>query len=75
MSEALTAAIDSGFNNMGLNRIQAFVSLENTASCRLLERLGFEREGIFREKHFFQGEYYDHYIYSLLKKEWKKGGS
>ncbi|MEW4327258.1 GNAT family protein [Rossellomorea marisflavi] len=74
MSEALTASIDSGFRNMGLNRIQAFVALENTASCRLLERLGFEREGIFREKHFFQGNYYDHYIYSLLKKDWKKGG-
>lgn len=70
MRETLTSAINSGFNNMNLNRINAFVALENDNSARLLEHLGFKNEGIFREKHFFREHYYDHYSYSLLKKDW-----
>jgi [ribosomal protein S5]-alanine N-acetyltransferase len=70
MKEALIAAIESGFTNMNLNRINAFVALENEKSAKLLERLGFKNEGIFREKHFFKGRYYDHYSYGLLKREW-----
>lgn len=70
MREALIAAIYSGFNNMDLNRINAFVALDNLRSARLLESLGFKREGIYREKHFYRGEYFDHYTYSLLRREW-----
>lgn len=70
MTEALTAIIDMAFSGKGINRIQAFTSLDNVASCRLLEKLGFTNEGIIREKHLFRGRYYDHYCYSLLKREW-----
>lgn len=70
MAEALRAIINSGFQNMQLNRIQAFVSTDNIASCRALERQGFQQEGIIREKHLFRGKYYDHYCYSLLKSDW-----
>lgn len=70
MTEALKSAIKSGFNNMNLNRINAFVALENDNSTRLLENLGFKNEGVFRDKHFFRGHYYDHYSYSLLKRDW-----
>ncbi|MCA1054184.1 GNAT family N-acetyltransferase [Rossellomorea aquimaris] len=72
MKEALVAAIESGFHNMDLNRINAYVALGNTRSTNLLERLGFKREGIYRDKHLFRGEYFDHYSYSLLKREWKE---
>ncbi|NGP46829.1 GNAT family N-acetyltransferase [Bacillaceae bacterium SIJ1] len=70
MTETLECAIEGGFNHMNLNRIQAFVALENEKSAKLLEKLGFMNEGIFREKHLFRGLYYDHYCYSLLKREW-----
>jgi [ribosomal protein S5]-alanine N-acetyltransferase len=70
MKEALKAAIDNGFSRMELNRIHAYVALENTASERLLKSLGFVNEGIYRDKHLFRGKYYDHYTYSLLKKDW-----
>jgi len=72
MSEALKSAIKSGFNNMNLNRINAYVALENVNSIKLLEKLGFINEGIYREKHLFRGKYYDHYSFSLLKKDWEK---
>lgn len=70
MKEALVSAIESGFTNMNLNRINAFVALENENSTKLLENLGFKNEGIFRDKYFFRGNYYDHYSYSLLKRDW-----
>ncbi|MGD6875037.1 GNAT family N-acetyltransferase [Bacillus infantis] len=70
MNEALKGAIGHGFSRMGLNRINAYVAIENKASSRLLEKLGFVNEGTYRDKHLFRGKYYDHYSYSLLKKDW-----
>jgi ribosomal-protein-alanine N-acetyltransferase len=72
MAEALEAAIHSGFQNMKLNRIQAYVALENDRSSALLKKLGFTNEGIIRDKHLFHGSYYDHYCFSILKREWTK---
>jgi ribosomal-protein-alanine N-acetyltransferase len=70
MTEALTRIIPFGFDQMMLNRIQAFVHIENIASYTLLKKLGFHMEGIIRDKHFFRGKYYDHYGFSLLKSDW-----
>ena len=72
MNEALICAIESGFNNMALNRINASVALENINSIKLLEKLGFKNEGIYRDKHLFRGKYYDHYSFSLLKRDWNR---
>lgn len=72
MTEALTAALASGFANMRLHRVQAVIALENAASIGLVEKLGFQREGILRDKHLFRGAYYDHYLYSLLARDWKR---
>lgn len=72
MKEALISAIESGFNNMKLNRINAYVALGNVNLIKLLERLEFKKEGIYREKHLFRGKYYDHYSFSLLKSDWNQ---
>jgi [ribosomal protein S5]-alanine N-acetyltransferase len=72
MSEAMQVALKNGFENMRLNRIQAFTYIENEKSIRLLERFGFKNEGIIRDKHYFRGQYYDHYCFSLLKREWNQ---
>ena len=70
MTEALRAALQHGFEKMELNRIEAIVYPENTASLRLLERLGFQQEGLLCQS-FRQGDkYYDHLLLSLLQDEW-----
>lgn len=69
--EAVSAAIGYAFKNWDVNRIQAFIALDNAQSVRAAEKLGFTLEGIIREKHLFRGQYYDHYCYSLLKREHK----
>lgn len=70
MSEALTEMLSYGFENLGLNRIYAYVFINNTASNKLLEKLGFSLEGVLREKHYYKGKYYDHNLYSLLRSDW-----
>jgi ribosomal-protein-alanine N-acetyltransferase len=70
MTEALQEVIKFGFEKMGLNRIQGFVHTQNEKSVNVLLRLGFKQEGTVREKHYFRGNYYDHFCLSLLKSEW-----
>jgi len=70
MSEALRAAIQHGFERMGLNRIEAFVYPQNHRSLQLLKKLGFQIEGLLRDYNYLNGIFYDHNILSLLKKDW-----
>lgn len=43
--------------------------LANTGSYSVLKKQGFVAEGIVRDKHFFRGKYYDHFLLALLKKD------
>lgn len=47
----------------------------NTASIKLLERCGFHRDGTVREHYWLDGEIYDQYIYTLLRKEYLNNNS
>jgi [ribosomal protein S5]-alanine N-acetyltransferase len=67
MTEALSAMIDFGFQQAELNRLEAMVMLENKASMRVLEKLGFIEEGILRQYGFWQGQFHDLKLFSLLK--------
>lgn len=49
MGEALRAIIPFGFYEIDMHRIQASVFPENQASLKLLEKLGFQREGVLRQ--------------------------
>ncbi|MEA5592793.1 GNAT family protein [Rivularia sp. UHCC 0363] len=69
MTEALSAMIKFGSEKMELNRIAATVMLENTASMKLLEKLGFVEEGILKEYGFWKGEFHDLKMFALLRKE------
>jgi ribosomal-protein-alanine N-acetyltransferase len=73
MSEALSAIIDLGFQEMELNRIEAVVMPENLGSIRLLEKLGFHNEGKLREyENWGEKGFTDLFMLSLLRKEWGK---
>lgn len=73
MTEALTALIDSAFDDMGLRRLEAEVNPGNTASGRLLRRLGFVREGLLRQRWVSKGAPYDVEAYGLLRGDWRRG--
>ncbi len=69
MTEALEAVIYFGFQRMELNRIEALVMLENIASMTLLEKLGFQEEGILREYGYWKGKFHDLKMFSILKRD------
>lgn len=72
MNEAMAAVLKFGFEKMNLNRIQAFVHIENIASYKTLTKNGFCCEGVIRDMYLFRGKYYDHYMMSLLHKNYRQ---
>ncbi|NWF69499.1 MAG: GNAT family N-acetyltransferase [Chloroflexi bacterium] len=69
MPEALRRVVRFGFEEMGLNRIEADSSALNTASARVLEKVGFRQEGLQREQYYEEGQFYDLMLFALLKRE------
>jgi len=68
------AMLNLGFEGHGLHRIIAKCDAENTASSRLMEKLGMTREGLFREYRRTRpgsGKLYrDELVYAILREEW-----
>ena len=72
MTEALDAIIGFGFRQVGLNRVQAVVMPGNEGSEKLLEKLGFQREGVLREyENWGKKGYVDVLMFSLLRYEYE----
>lgn len=69
-SEAVARMIKHAFGEMGLRRLDARVDPRNTASRRLLERLGFDHEGCQRERELLKGELVDVDLFALLRANW-----
>lgn len=70
-SEALRAILAYLFDSMQLRRIEADIDPRNHGSCRLVERLGFVREGVLRERWNVNDELCDSAIYGLLRDEFR----
>lgn len=71
MSEALTALLDFAFTTLKLRRLEADVDPRNENSLRLLDKLGFHREGLLRERWNVAGEIQDTVFCGLLAKDWQ----
>ncbi len=64
--EALRKGFEVMFSELDLHRIEAIVLPSNQASIHLLENLGFMKEGTKRQCVKLQGEWRDHFLYSLI---------
>ena len=71
-SEAARAILRFGFAELGLHRVWAECVAENTASARVLAKLGMRREAHFRELQWFRERWWDGYIYAMLDHEWRE---
>ena len=69
-AEAVRAVLDHLFRVRGLHKVSAEVDARNAASARLLERVGFAREGLRRSHTWIKGEWTDDLLYGLLADEW-----
>lgn len=68
--EALWLALGHCFGGLKLNRLQAVIDPDNTASRKLVEHFGFKLEGVMRETLFLGGAWRDDCVYGLLAREW-----
>jgi RimJ/RimL family protein N-acetyltransferase len=77
-SEALYLTMEFGFEELNLHRIQLTVISYNKPAIGLYEKLGFKKEGTYRQFIYRDGIRYDMYLYGILRSEWEtniKGGT
>lgn len=69
--EAMRLILAFAFHELNLHRVQLTAFSYNERAIALYERLGFQREGVFREFVQRDGRCYDMYLYGLLRREWE----
>ncbi len=74
-TETAKALLAYGFKRLDLNRIWAWCDVENSASVRVLEKIGMKQEAHFRSSVLIQGLWRDCLVYGLLKHEWSPPGT
>ncbi|WP_232703347.1 GNAT family N-acetyltransferase [Halobacterium wangiae] len=65
-TEAAELGVRYAFDDRGLHRVMARVFATNEASRRVLEAVGFEREGTLRDHYYVDGDHVDAHVYGLL---------
>ncbi len=71
-SEAAAALVKFGFDELRAHRLWAHVFLGNTASERLLQKLGFRYEGCALKSFFVREAWHDLQTFAMLRSEWVK---
>ena len=66
---ALAAACDHAFLVLGLHRVEVNIRPENTASLRVVEKLGFREEGLRRLYLHIDGQWRDHRSFALTTED------
>ena len=70
-TEAVGELLRYLFEDRGKHKVCADCDTRNDASWRLLERLGFQREGELRETYRDSGVWASEYLYGLLAPSWR----
>lgn len=71
-TEAISILVDYLFLSKDIVRVQACTDVRNVASQKVLEKVGFRKEGIIRKSLFTRGKWRDLLLYSILREEWKE---
>lgn len=64
--EAAWAMTEFGIRSLGLHRIFGKVEPDNPASARILQKLGYRREGVLRHDAFARGRFFDMTVLALV---------
>jgi ribosomal-protein-alanine N-acetyltransferase len=73
MTEAVRGALRFAFSDLALHRVEAACLPNNEPSRRLLERVGFQREGVARAYLRINGVWNDHLLYAALSSDRSPG--
>lgn len=67
MTKAVKQMVQLAFQNRNIIRLYAVVFSHNLGSCRVLEKNGFELEGVLKKSAYKNGHFYDSKLYALLR--------
>jgi len=68
-TEVAQCMLNFAFAQLNAHRVVAFSHAENTASLRVMQKLGMKQEGLLRETRLWQGRWSDEVVYSILDRE------
>jgi len=67
-TEVVKLLTEFGLQDLQLHKIYANVDPENKASVKLLENIGYKREGLFKDHDYAQNKYFDTAVYTIINK-------
>lgn len=70
---ALAMLVDHCFRGVGLHRLEANIRPENSASRRVVEKLGFRQEGVHLRYLHIDGGWRDHLSFAVTREEVQEG--
>lgn len=70
-AQAVALLVDQLFRSESVEHIGATTDVENLASVKLLEKVGFRREGTLRSSLFHHARWHDVHVYGIIRSEWK----
>jgi RimJ/RimL family protein N-acetyltransferase len=70
-TEATAALLEIAFDHVGYHRVYGRLDARNSASARVLEKVGMRREAHLVENEWLKGEWTDEVIYAMLDREWE----
>jgi RimJ/RimL family protein N-acetyltransferase len=68
-TEATCLMLDHGFGMLNLHRVELDVYTINSRAAHVYEKVGFKREGVKRENWYYNHQYYDSIVMSILEHE------
>lgn len=71
MTEAVQAALDYGFTELQLDRVELWIDANNVPSQQVAAKVGFKRRGRFRQKYSHQPQSHEKLVYGLTRREWR----
>lgn len=70
-TEVTTLITGYAFDTLNLNRLSLQVYEYNERGIRAYEKVGFKREGVLRQEHYYEGRYWDTIAMAILREEWE----
>ncbi len=71
MTEAIALITEYAYENIGIHRIEAFITPGNNASIKVLLKNGYQEEGLLREMEYFKGKYQDGVVVAIIESDYK----
>jgi RimJ/RimL family protein N-acetyltransferase len=71
MTEAVRAVVSYAFGTMGMGRLYAYTSVENTQSLAMLQKVGFVMEGVMRQHTMRDGRWDDTVIMGIIRDDFR----